>query len=207
LVATAVWSTFLVHELVHVLSARYFGVRVLKVSLGVGREIVGFSDRYGTRWSIGVIPYGSYHKLVGESGASSELDAAAKESGSLLSVSRARRAAIYSAGPAANIMQAPVMYFLAQLLLAGALSWPKPNDVASALALTLGLYSLSIGVICLLPIPPSDGGNLFKLFVDDIFLAQTRTRLPSIGRLKLLFARKLWPFDSRRVMPKTTSTV
>lgn len=40
------------HELGHFLIARWCGVRILVFSIGFGPEIVGFNDRYGTRWKI-----------------------------------------------------------------------------------------------------------------------------------------------------------
>jgi regulator of sigma E protease len=40
------------HELGHFLIARWCGVRVLTFSVGFGPEIVGFNDRYGTRWKV-----------------------------------------------------------------------------------------------------------------------------------------------------------
>ena len=38
------------HELGHFLAARWCGVKVKDFSIGFGREIFGFTDRYGTRW-------------------------------------------------------------------------------------------------------------------------------------------------------------
>ena len=40
------------HELGHFLVARWCGVRVLTFSVGFGPELVGFTDRHGTRWKI-----------------------------------------------------------------------------------------------------------------------------------------------------------
>ena len=44
------------HELGHFLVARWCGVKVLVFSIGFGRELVGFTDRHGTRWKIAAIP-------------------------------------------------------------------------------------------------------------------------------------------------------
>src|SRR5436189_133981 len=41
-----------VHELGHFLVARWCGVTVETFSIGFGREIVGFTDRKGTRWKL-----------------------------------------------------------------------------------------------------------------------------------------------------------
>lgn len=55
-----------VHELGHYSVARLFGVRVDNFSIGFGREIVGRTDRHGTRWSLSWIPLGGYIKIFGD---------------------------------------------------------------------------------------------------------------------------------------------
>jgi regulator of sigma E protease len=49
-----------IHELGHFLAARWCGVGIKAFSIGFGPEIVGFNDRYGTRWKISWIPLGGY---------------------------------------------------------------------------------------------------------------------------------------------------
>src|SRR5262249_13933149 len=63
-----------VHELGHFLAARYFGVRVESFSIGFGRAVAGFKDRYGTHWKIGWLPLGGYVKFWGDEGVSSTPD-------------------------------------------------------------------------------------------------------------------------------------
>ena len=65
------------HELGHFLVARLCGVRVLVFSVGFGRELLGFNDRYGTRWKIAAIPLGGYVKFLGDENAASVPDQAA----------------------------------------------------------------------------------------------------------------------------------
>lgn len=60
----------LIHELGHYLAARFFGVRVEKYSIGFGRELWGFDDAHGTRWSLSRLPFGGYVKLFGDVDAS-----------------------------------------------------------------------------------------------------------------------------------------
>ena len=62
------------HELGHFLVARWCGVRVLTFSVGFGPEIVGFNDRYGTRWKLSWIPLGGYVKFFGDDNAASVPD-------------------------------------------------------------------------------------------------------------------------------------
>lgn len=54
-----------IHELGHYLTARLFGVRIRKFSIGFGREIRGFTDRNNTRWSWSLWPLGGYVELFG----------------------------------------------------------------------------------------------------------------------------------------------
>src|ERR1700686_1182001 len=63
------------HEFGHFLVARLCGVRVLVFSIGFGPELIGFNDRYGTRWKISAIPLGGYVKFFGDENAASAPDA------------------------------------------------------------------------------------------------------------------------------------
>jgi len=63
-----------VHELGHFLVARWCGVTVETFSIGFGREIVGFTDRKGTRWKLSWIPLGGYVKFLGDADVSSRPD-------------------------------------------------------------------------------------------------------------------------------------
>jgi len=47
-----------IHEMGHFLAARWCGVQVEVFSIGFGREIVGWTDRHGTRWKIAWMPLG-----------------------------------------------------------------------------------------------------------------------------------------------------
>ncbi len=58
------------HELGHLLIARWSGVRILVFSIGFGPELVGFNDRYGTRWKISAVPLGGFVKFSARSLAS-----------------------------------------------------------------------------------------------------------------------------------------
>src|SRR6266481_3209962 len=66
-----------IHELGHFLVARWCGIRVLVFSIGFGPELVGFNDRYGTRWKISAIPLGGFVKFFGDDNAASVPDQAA----------------------------------------------------------------------------------------------------------------------------------
>ena len=60
------------HELGHYLVARLFRIPAETFSIGFGREIVGWTDRQGTRWKVGWLPLGGYVKFVGDMSPASE---------------------------------------------------------------------------------------------------------------------------------------
>ncbi|MCL6730501.1 M50 family metallopeptidase [Sphingomonas hankyongi] len=59
------------HELGHYLVGRWFKVPAEVFSIGFGREILGWTDRQGTRWKVGWLPLGGYVKFVGDMNAAS----------------------------------------------------------------------------------------------------------------------------------------
>src|SRR5262245_299514 len=60
-----------IHELGHFLVARWCGVHVKEFSIGFGREIFGFTDRYGTRWRFAWLPLGGFVKFLDDENAAS----------------------------------------------------------------------------------------------------------------------------------------
>ncbi len=105
------------HELGHFLIARWCGVRVLVFSVGFGPEIVGFNDRYGTRWKISAIPLGGFVKFLGDDSVASTSDAtqlagmAESDKAECFAFQPVRkRAAIVVAGPLANFVLAIVIF-------------------------------------------------------------------------------------------------
>ena len=55
-----------VHEMGHYLVGRWCGIGVQAFSIGFGPELIGFTDRRGTRWKLCAIPLGGYVKFVGD---------------------------------------------------------------------------------------------------------------------------------------------
>jgi regulator of sigma E protease len=105
------------HELGHFLVARWCGVRILAFSIGFGPELVGFHDRYGTRWKIAAIPLGGYVKFFGDDNAASIPDRtrladmnADEQAQSFVYQPLPKRAAIVVAGPLANFVLAIVIF-------------------------------------------------------------------------------------------------
>ena len=107
-----------VHEMGHYWAARLFGVKIDAFSIGMGREVAGWTDRRGTRWKLGWAPIGGYVRFAGDMNAVSQPTA---EWLTLPAEERARtfqakpvwqRAIIIVAGPAVN-------FVVAVLILAG----------------------------------------------------------------------------------------
>ena len=55
-----------VHEYGHYYFARKYGVGVTTFSIGMGKELFGFTDKIGTRWRFSAIPIGGYVKFFGD---------------------------------------------------------------------------------------------------------------------------------------------
>jgi len=105
------------HELGHFLIARWCGVKVQAFSIGFGPEIVGFNDRYGTRWKLSAVPLGGFVKFFGDENAASvpDRDAASAMSEDEKKVSFVfqpvrSRAAVVAAGPIANFILAIAIF-------------------------------------------------------------------------------------------------
>ncbi len=102
-----------VHELGHYLAGRMFGVHSEIFSFGFGREIVGFTDKRGTRWRISAIPLGGYVRFAGDANAASmpTRDAAARQDPrALTSKPLWQRAIVAAAGPAINLASAALIF-------------------------------------------------------------------------------------------------
>ena len=105
------------HELGHFLIARLCGIRVLVFSLGFGPELLGFTDRVGTRWKLSAVPLGGYVKFFGDENAASApdldaLDRMPEEERRLTFPAQpvAARAAVVAAGPIANFILAIIIF-------------------------------------------------------------------------------------------------
>lgn len=105
------------HELGHFLVGRLCGVGVKVFSVGFGPELLGFTDRYGTRWKLSALPLGGYVKFLGDENEAGGTDREALEKMSPAERSHAfaskgvgARAAIVAAGPIANFLLAIVIF-------------------------------------------------------------------------------------------------
>ncbi len=101
------------HELGHFLIARLCGIRVLAFSLGFGPELLGFTDRTGTRWKLSAVPLGGYVKFFGDENAAS-----APDSDALAQMPEEERRLTFPAQPVSFRMAVVVAGPLANFLLA-----------------------------------------------------------------------------------------
>ena len=109
------------HELGHFLVARWCGVHVEVFSIGMGREVFGWTDGHGTRWKVAWIPLGGYVKMLGEEDdmmgnltAGDETPASqiqSRQDGCYNKKNVYARMAISSAGPIANFILAIVVFW------------------------------------------------------------------------------------------------
>src|SRR6476659_7807866 len=119
------------HELGHYLMARWFGIPAETFSIGFGRELVGWTDRQGTRWKIAWLPLGGYVKFVRDMSAAShpaELQQIPPELRDRIFQQRPvwQRFLVVLAGPMANFLLA-ILIFAAFFSFAGT---PRDNVVA-----------------------------------------------------------------------------
>jgi regulator of sigma E protease len=97
------------HELGHFLVAKYFGVKVLKFSLGFGLKLVGWKIGE-TEYLISTIPLGGYVKLLGENGNDTEPIPPEEAHRAFDNQHVMKRMAIVVAGPLFNIFLALALF-------------------------------------------------------------------------------------------------
>lgn len=104
-----------VHEFGHYLAGRAFGVKADAFSVGFGKELLGFTDRRGTRWKLSALPLGGYVKFAGD------MNAASMPSPAIAQMTREERALTLNAQPlyakAAIIAAGPLINFLFAILI------------------------------------------------------------------------------------------
>jgi len=105
------------HELGHYLVGRWCGVRADAFSVGFGRELLGWTDRRGTRWKLSVLPLGGFVQFAGDVNATgmpadevARLSPSERE-GVFYFKPLWQRAAIVLAGPAMNLLVAFAIFF------------------------------------------------------------------------------------------------
>jgi regulator of sigma E protease len=124
------------HELGHFAVARWCGVGVRTFSVGFGPEILGATDKHGTRWKLSAIPLGGYVKFAGDENVASVPDNA--ELAQMNDQERQKafhlkplwqRAAVVVAGPLANFILAIVIFAGVFMTLGETVTVPRIDTV------------------------------------------------------------------------------
>ena len=132
----AIGPLVFIHEMGHYLVAKRFGVGAEVFSIGFGREVLGWTDRSGTRWKIGWLPLGGFVRFVGDMNPASAPAAGAPDvprelrSRSFHHKPVWQRFLIVLAGPMANFVLA-ILIFAAFF---AAFGFPRTAPVADRIA-------------------------------------------------------------------------
>ncbi len=144
----------LIHELGHYGVARLFGVKADAFSIGFGKELLGWTDRRGTRWKLSALPLGGYVQFAGDMNAASMPDARAN----VPEAERAylfhfkplwQRSLIVLAGPLTNFIAAVAIFAAFNLAYGKVVATPEiagfsESSSAQAAGLRVGDTILSI---------------------------------------------------------------
>lgn len=127
-----------IHEWGHYIVARLCGVKIKSFSIGMGRELIGWTDKRGVRWKLSMLPVGGFVSFAGDASAASNPDHDAlkglseAEKAQLIHFKPVwQRAAVAAAGPAINLI-VPIFIYTGLVLWAGGyrVADPVVTDIA-----------------------------------------------------------------------------
>src|SRR5262245_13838950 len=101
-------AVLLIHELGHLFAARWCDVPVSRIAIGLGPYLLSFTDRWGTRWALAMLPFGASCSIGGTHRNPLEQTA-------ISAVRLGKEAFIYAAGPASNLILTAAIYLAASL--------------------------------------------------------------------------------------------
>jgi regulator of sigma E protease len=100
-----------IHELGHYSAARLFRVKVSDFSIGFGKSIFSYKDRFSTNWKLSLIPLGGYVKIKGLESIFQKVEQKNYDSDSFQSLSLFKKIIILLAGSFFNILSAWICLF------------------------------------------------------------------------------------------------
>jgi regulator of sigma E protease len=131
-----------VHDLGHLLIARWCGVKVSTFSIGVGRELFGFFDRQGMRWRFAWIPLGTHMKFLEHKNATSGAtnpELTLNNGSTFQSKPLWVRIAVVAAGPIASFLLAVVIFALTVMFVGKHVTAPRVDElVPDGVAISAG---------------------------------------------------------------------
>jgi membrane-associated protease RseP (regulator of RpoE activity) len=177
----SIFAGIFVHELGHFFAARLLGIEVSAVSIGLGPEIVGFTDRYGVRWKLASLPVGGAcsfrERPSGKRYRRNKLR-------TLHEVSLGDRAIVLVSGPASNLCFAGLVWLII-FFRTSIVPFMPEQEVVFGLPAFLLKFSCAVAFFNLLPIPPLDGGYL-------VLIAFERLRGRAVSNEKQLIRAGSW---------------
>ena len=128
-----------VHEFGHYLAGRWFGVKAETFSIGFGKELLGFTDRRGTRWKVSALPLGGYVKFAGDMNAASmPADIShlppQEQARTLNAKPLWQKAVIIAAGPLTNFLFAVLVYAGLFMSVGREIETPLPSIIGEVAA-------------------------------------------------------------------------
>jgi membrane-associated protease RseP (regulator of RpoE activity) len=160
----ATFGVLLAHELGHLVAARYLAIAVTSISIGLGPELLGFTDRFGTRWKLAVWPIGGSCSISAQSSVYPRKLAPAQRS--LAKLSLQKQAIILAAGPVANIALAIALFAICLPFIERDLYSDAVEKREIGYVFLISAFSLSVGLFNLLPLLPLDGGRLLLIAIE-----------------------------------------
>ena len=129
-----------IHELGHYIAAKSIGIRVRIFSVGLGPSVLNWTDRTGTKWSLGLLPIGGYVQLTDKKDCQANNDI--KEEKFFSSCSFIEKTFVTLAGPIANIFFSIFLMFcigfFGPLKILPVISDPNKETVAKNIGLVEG---------------------------------------------------------------------
>jgi membrane-associated protease RseP (regulator of RpoE activity) len=143
----SLYICIVLHELGHLITAKFVKCKVEVFSIGFGKELFSFNYR-GTKYRFALFPLGGYNKLE------HELDYCRSKT-ALPNLTYTKKLLVLLAGCAVNIITGLIAYFVGLKILNFNLFY-------------FGMLSILLGISNLLPIPALDGSFPILFLLEKI---------------------------------------